>query len=102
MALLCSTGGSEGLPLREAGPAKAAGQLALPASVLLASGRSGRSRLLRAAGGERVGGAALSSAAVALRAGGLASGVPTADGQVLGPLAGITGGVILAADPACF
>lgn len=36
VALLCSTGGSERLPLREAGPAKDAGQLALPTSFLLA------------------------------------------------------------------
>ena len=37
-----------------------------------------------------------------LTAGGPAPGVLVANGQVLRPLAGITWGVILAADPGCF
>lgn len=102
MALLCSAGGSECLPLREAGPAKDAGQLALPTSLLLAEGRGSRVGLLRAAGGEQVGAAALSIAAVTLTAGSPASGIQVANGQVLRPLAGIAWRIILAADLGCF
>lgn len=45
--------------------------------------------------------ATLGVAAVALTTGSPAMGVWVADGQVLGPLTGITWGVILAADPGC-
>lgn len=45
--------------------------------------------------------ATLSIAAVTLTTGSPAVRVWIADGQVLGPLAGITWGVVLAADPGC-